>query len=93
VLDETCALEQPQRTASNASTATTVSQEPQGRLAKLKSKLGFGNAGEKDADGNAISRPTTNVAPQPGGREYTSNMVDVLDTVGMFTLYAFAELY
>lgn len=85
VLDETCALEHPQRTSSNASTASRAAspqgQEPTGLLAKVKSKLGFGG-NDNNGDGAAMSRPASNTA-QPG-MDYSSNMVDVLDTLGTF---------
>lgn len=56
-----------------------------GPIAKIKSKLGFGNDGQRDANGNTVNRPRANTAPQ--GREYTAGMVDVLDTLGMSLIF------
>lgn len=80
VLDETAALTQQPTATTTASTDENSSQRGRmGPIAKIKSKLGFGDDGQRDAIGQAVGRPRANTAPQ--GREYTASMVDVLDTL------------
>lgn len=81
-LDEDCALGQ---IPSNSSKPASV-QEPPGRLRKVKSAIQtripfWGNKEPQAADGSATT-------PQHGeeSMDYTSGMVDVLDTLGMFCI-------
>lgn len=94
VLDETCALEHPQTNTSVAgSSASSTTQQDESRPGRLrraslavKAKLGLKTDAEKDAEAGAVpSRPTTPTADSglfAGNRDYHSQMVDVLDTLG-----------
>jgi hypothetical protein len=83
-LDEDCALGQ---VSSNSSESTLTEPEPDhSRLRKVKSavqtRLPFWSNKEKEKQ----KTPATNAsAVQPGNlsMDYTSDMVDVLDTIGM----------
>ena len=92
VLDETCALEHARTTDGTAGPHSSASsagsqdehQEKPGRLRKaslaIQKTLGLGGSKDGAADG---SRPTTPGGMRAGNQEYSANMVDVLDTLGI----------
>jgi hypothetical protein len=82
------------RRTPSGSTESTLSQPEPSRLRKVKSAIQtkvpfWGSPGSKEKEKSPEPFDPAAQGPADGGMDYTSGMVDVLDTIGKITITVF----